>query len=38
MGENKCEQLFPEQGKFDCMQSAKHAVVAYKNYNYCLES
>jgi hypothetical protein len=31
MLENKCEQLFAKCGKFGHVQSAKHAVVIYKN-------
>jgi hypothetical protein len=35
MRESKYE-LFAESGKFDCMRSAKYAVVSYEKYNYFL--
>jgi hypothetical protein len=36
--ENKCEQLFAENGKFRYTRSVKRAVVGYEEHGYCWKS
>jgi hypothetical protein len=36
--EYKCEKLFTEGGRLDYTRSAKHGVVAFEKYHYCLKA